>query len=263
YTRVDARRMWDLRMLSKKEVKDNYLDLGYDEEHAERMKDWTLVYVAAGDIRARFSKGWITATEARTELLEAGMPVERVDVYLEKLVKETGTERTAKERDLTKTDITRSVKKGLLTKDEGIERLQDLGYDEDEAAFIIDSTVTEAKSEEIEHDRDLSKADIIKGIADKVFTEAEGLTMLMKLGYDAVEAQYILDIRIPPIKPAAMAKERDLTKAEIVKGVKKEIITWDQGSFMLINMGYDEDEADFILAINIEALSGSPETWSE
>ena len=50
--------------------------------------------------------------------------------------------------------------------------------------------------------------------------------MLMNLGYDATEAQYIIDIRIPPIKPAALKKERDLTKAEIVKGVKKEIISY-------------------------------------
>ena len=263
YTRVDARRMWDLRMLSKEEVYWNYRDLGYDEEHATKMKDWTLVYVAAGDIRARLSKGWISAAEARTELLEAGMPEDRVDVYLEKLVKETGTERTAKERDLTKTDITRSVKKGLLEKDEGAERLQDMGYSEDEAYFIIDSTVSESTSAEIEADRDISKADIIKGIADGVFTEAQGLEMLMKLGYSKEDAQYIIDIRVPPKKPEKMKPERDLTKAEIVKGVKKEILSWDQGAAMLFDMGYDHDEADFILAINIEALTGSPETWSE
>lgn len=262
YTRVDARRMWDLRMLSKEEVYENYRDLGYDEAHAERMRDWTLVYVAAGDIRARYSKGWITAAEARTELLRAGMPVDRVDVYLEKLVKETETDRTSAERDLTKTDITRSVKKGILTKEQGVERLMDMGYSEDEASFIVDITVSEGISEEIEADRNLSKADTVKGVADGVFTYSQGIEMLMKLGYDETEAKYILEIRVPPKKPEKLKPERDLTKAEIVKGVKKEIITWDQGAIMLVDMGYDSDEADFILAINVEALAGSPETWS-
>lgn len=263
YTRVDIRRMYDLGLVTKDEVYKNYIDLGYDEEHAEKMTVWTLAYVLAVEMRARYSKGWVTEAEVRTALLETGMPADRVDAYLEKIIKADAAERVAKERDLTKTDITRSVKKGLLTKDEGIERLIDLGYDEDEAAFIVDITVTESISAEIEADRDLSKADVIKGVADGVFTEAQGITMLMKLGYDQTEAQYILDIRVPPKKPEKMKPERDLTKAEIVKGVKKEIITWAQGAFMLTDMGYDSDEADFILAINVEALAGSPETWSE
>lgn len=263
YTRVDIRRMYDLGLVTRQEVKDNYLDLGYDEEHAEKMTVWTLAYVLAVEMRARYSKGWVTEAEVRTALLETGMPADRVDDYLQKIIKADASERTAKERDLTKTDITRSVKKGLLTKDEGVERLIDMGYSEDEAAFIVDITVSESISAEIEADRDLSKADVIKGVADGVFTEAQGLEMLMKLGYDKTEAQYIIDIRVPPKKPEKLRVERDLTKAEIVKGVKKEILSWAQGAAMLFDMGYDVDEADFILAINIEALTGSPETWSE
>jgi len=263
YTRVDIRRMWDLGLVSRDEVKKNYKDLGYDEDHAEKMTVWTLAYVLAVEMRARYSKGWVTEAEVRTALLETGMPAERVNDYLEKIIKADASERLDKERDLTKTDITRSVKKGLLTKAEGVERLMDLGYDEDEAAFIVDITVSEGISAEIEADRDLSKADVIKGVADGVFTEAQGITMLMKLGYDAEEAQYIIDIRVPPKKPEKMKPERDLTKAEIIKGVKKEILTWEQGHALLVDMGFDEDEADFSLAINIEALTGSPETWSE
>jgi len=262
YTRVDIRRMYDLGLVTRQEVKDNYLDLGYDEEHAEKMTVWTLAYVLAVEMRARYSKGWVTEAEVRTALLETGMPAERVNDYLEKIIKADASERTAKERDLTKTDITRSVKKGLLTKDEGIERLIDLGYAEDEAAFIVDITVTESISEEIEADRELSKADIIKGLALGYFTEVQGLEMLQKLGYDKTEAQYIIDIRVPAKKPEKLVVERDLTKAEIVKGVKKEIISWDQGKNMLMDEGYDEWESDYILAINVEALSGSPETWS-
>ena len=263
YTRVDTRRMWDLRLLTEAELKSNYLDLGYDEEHAEKMTIWTKVYVLAVELRARFNKGWITEAEVRTALTDAGMPVERVSEYMEKILKADKAERVAAERDLTKTDITRSVKKGLLTKDEGVERLMEFGYDEDEAAFIIDSTVSEGISEEIEKDRELSKADIIKGVALGYFTEIQGLEMLMKLGYDNTEAQYIIDIRVPAKAPEKLAPERDLTKAEIVKGVKKEIITWDQGKTMLMDLGYDDYESDFVLAINVEALAGSPETWSE
>lgn len=263
YTRVDTRRMWDLRLLTEDELKSNYLDLGYDEEHADKMTIWTKVYVLATELRARFNKGWITEAEVRTALTGAGMPEDRVSEYMEKILKADKAERVAAERDLTKTDITRSVKKGLLSKEEGIARLVELGYDEDEATMIMDSTISESKSAEIEVDRDLSKADIIKGMALGYFDRVVGKTMLMKLGYNSEEVDYIIDIRVPPLSPVKLAVERDLTKSEIIKGVKKEIITYDQGKTMIMDLGYDDYESDFVLAINLEALAGSPETWSE
>lgn len=263
YTRVDTRRMWDLRLLTEDELKSNYLDLGYDETHADKMTIWTKVYVLATELRARFNKGWITEAEVRTALTEAGMPADRVSEYMEKILKADKAERVAAERDLTKTDITRSVKKGLLTKEEGISRLVDLGYDEDEATMIMDSTIKESIGAEIEVDRDLSKADIIKGMSLGYFDRPTGTAMLMKLGYTLEEADYIIDIRVPPLAPVKLKEERDLTKSEIVKGVKKEVITELQGEQMLQDLGYDAYEAGFILAIHLEALAGSPETWSE
>lgn len=57
--------------------------------------------------------------------------------------------------------------------------------------------------------------------------------------------------------------ERNLTKAEIVKGVKNEVISSQNGLELLTDMGYSQDEAEYILLINIEALRGSPETYQE
>jgi len=55
-------------------------------------------------------------------------------------------------------------------------------------------------------------------------------------------------------------KEKDLTKAEIVKGVKNEYIDYSTGQGYLQRLGYDEWEAVFILDINVEAGKGSPST---
>jgi len=46
--------------------------------------------------------------------------------------------------------------------------------------------------------------------------------------------------------------EKDLTAAEIVKGVKKGYLSWGEGVDQLIALGYDEAEADFKLAIDVE-----------
>ena len=244
YTRVDIRRMWDLGMVSRQEVKDNYLDLGYDEDHAEKMTVWTLAYVLSVELRAKYSKGWVTEEDIRTQLLETGMNPDRVEAFIQKIVKAEEEARTGSERDLTKTDITRSVKKGLITKDDGVERLQDLGYSEDEAVFIIDAILADQISEEIEKDRELSKSDILEGVSVGVIPWDDGKTMLINLGYSEEEADYILEIRVPPAQTRRIIKERDLTKAEIVKGVKKELLTFDDGVAMLIDLGYNQAEAE-------------------
>lgn len=42
YTRVDVRRMYQAGVLSVEDVFKSYLELGYDEEHAEKMTEWTI-----------------------------------------------------------------------------------------------------------------------------------------------------------------------------------------------------------------------------
>jgi hypothetical protein len=42
YTRVDVRRMYAAGVLNIDEVRKNYMDLGYDQEHAEKLTEWTI-----------------------------------------------------------------------------------------------------------------------------------------------------------------------------------------------------------------------------
>ena len=44
YTRVDVRRMYKLGILDRDQVKGSYLDLGYDEIHAENMTEFTIKF---------------------------------------------------------------------------------------------------------------------------------------------------------------------------------------------------------------------------
>lgn len=137
YTRVDTRRMWDLAQLSEQDVFDNYRDLGYDDVHAEKMTIWTKVYVLAVELRARYSKGWITAADVKSEIIAAGMAKSRADIWVQKIVKADQEERMAPERDLTKAEIVKGVKEGFLTMAEGVTLLIDMGYDEAEADYIL------------------------------------------------------------------------------------------------------------------------------
>ena len=47
YTRVDTRRLFVDGVITREEVKRNYKDIGYDEEHAEKLTEWTCKSITA------------------------------------------------------------------------------------------------------------------------------------------------------------------------------------------------------------------------
>lgn len=74
YTRVDARRMHDIGVLSDEELIGVYMDLGYDREHAEKLVEWTVKYNLDNDkeiTRSDILKGYEDGdlTEAETVML--------------------------------------------------------------------------------------------------------------------------------------------------------------------------------------------------
>lgn len=142
-TRVDLRRMWDMKVITREQLYKGYRDLGYNDENAKLMTLWTVVYVLSGDLKDRYKKGWITELQVKEELIGAGMAEERAIEWVKTIVKAVKGTRIEKERDLTKADITKAVKKGTIEAAEAITLLTDMGYDTNEAEFIVTATVGE------------------------------------------------------------------------------------------------------------------------
>lgn len=136
-TRVDVRRWWDLRTITEERLRELYGHQGYHGKDLDDYVLWTKIYVISGDLKDRYKKGWITSEDVASELKKAGMPDERVTEWVETIVKASKGERTTKERDLTKSEIVKGVKKEVITADQGVELLQDMGYDADEASYIL------------------------------------------------------------------------------------------------------------------------------
>lgn len=137
YTRVDARRMWDMGILDDGELKQSYKDIGYDDEHADKMTLWTKVYVQYPDLVARYKNGWISQDEVMTGLTTLGMPPDRAQWLFETKFKAVEEERTSTERNLTKAEIVKGVKLGVISATDGVELLMDMGYSEDESIYIL------------------------------------------------------------------------------------------------------------------------------
>ena len=86
---------------------------------------------------------------------------------------------------------------------------------------------------------------------------------LVAMGMKPERADTMIEEKIKKAAPERVAKERELTAAEIIKGVKKEVISWAEGQELLMDMGYDESEAAFKLAIELAVMAGSPENYAE
>ena len=262
-TRVDVRRFWDMRTIDEARLREIYTALGY---HGADLNDyvlWTKIYTDFPNLLARYKNGWITLDRVKDELIAMGMSAERADTMIEEKIKKEAPERVATERDLTKTDIINGVKKNVITRLEAAELLVDMGYSNDEAIYLLDVNIPTDNVTSVKTARELTKSDVLAGLKAGVITELDALNKLMELRYSAVDAEFLLKIYKAAAKPPAELTQREASKADIVTAVKKGLITQEAGFMMLIDIGFADEAALFILSVATEESPFSPVTYDE
>jgi len=262
-TRVDVRRWWDMRTIDEARLREVYTHQGYHGKDLDDYVLWTKVYVAFPDLIARWKNGWITLDEVRAELTGYGMPADRLEELIETKVKPEGAAKTEAERDITKTDIYKGVKQGVITRGEAMELLMDLGFDEDDADYLLAINIPEDEVDVVVKERELTKTDIIKGLKTEVITEEAALDKLLELRYAPLDAAFLLKIYKATIKPPAEARAREASKADIVLAVKKGLITPEEAYLMLQDLGFTPEAAQFILMVKAEVSPFSPMSYQE
>ena len=262
-TRVDVRRWWDMRTITESRLRELYSGMGYRGENLDDYVTWTKVYTEFPSLLARWSKGWISIEDLRREVIALGMPADRVETFIQEKIEAEVPERTAKDRDITITDIYKGVRTERISRAEAIELLQELGFDEDEADYKLAVNVPEDEIESVVLARKLSKADILAGLKADVIGEDEARTKLLELRYVAGDVQLLLDIFNASIKPPAEPRLKEASKADVLLGVKKGLISSEEGYLMLQDIGFTPDAAEFILFVKAESSPFSPVNFGE
>jgi len=156
FTRVDVRRMHKLGVLSDEELVRAYMDLGYDEEKAKKLAEFTIRY------------------NAKPEAAEA-----------------TEDDRLAEEfMKLTRTDILKGYRLGIYSREEALEGLMFVGFSKESAEYLL-----EREDFDIALDMTTKQVNIIKnyyltGTWDRVKTIAE----LGKLGLPSKYTENLLSL---------------------------------------------------------------------
>lgn len=191
-TRVDVRRMYQMGILNRDQVKKAYKDLGYNEENAEYLtrftealahedeKELTKTEILSGFrnrmisreeakemlrslayseesaelllsleeykreaefrrkrieiIRQRYLRGLISENEMRLELTALALPADEIEYYYEVWQ----SERAAKAETLTVSDLRKAYSRGIISRDNFVERLHRLGYKDDDINIILE-----------------------------------------------------------------------------------------------------------------------------
>jgi len=247
WTRVDIRRMWEMGVITEDLMTQQYRWGGYDQAHAELLTLWTKIYVAAPDLKARYKNGWITENDVKNELIRLGMPVERVNEFMQTWVLANKPDRTKAEKDLTKTDILKLYRIKQLDINAAKSFLMAIGYDEAEAGYLI---AIEADKMDVEL-KDLTTSQLLKAYRFEVLTRQETKDKLIGAGWTEAAAETMLkleDVNLADSKVEKM-RERDLSLAQVIQAMGRGIITADIGVEYLRYLGYSDWEIDVILKL--------------
>uniref|UniRef100_A0A6M3M5D7 Uncharacterized protein n=1 Tax=viral metagenome TaxID=1070528 RepID=A0A6M3M5D7_9ZZZZ len=140
-TRVDVRRFYDLKTIDEARLREIYAAQGYHGKDLDDYVLWTKIYVDLPDLLARWKNGWITLDDVRTGLISAGMKPEAADELIQTKVKSVEPASTAEGKELTKSEIYKGVKQGVISYNEGLDLVMDLDYTKDQADYLLITNV--------------------------------------------------------------------------------------------------------------------------
>lgn len=262
-TRVDVRRWWDMRVISEQELYSIYHRQGYHGKDLENYVNWTKVYTDFPSLIARWQKGWITLDDIRSWWQGLNLPPERLEEFIQEKIKPESPARVEELAALTKSEIYKGVKQGKITREEGIELLVDLGKNKIEAEYLLDINVPPDETDEKVEERKLSKADIRSALAAGIITETEARSKLAKLRYSTSNIDLLIKLFNAANNPPKEEKQKQASKADIVEGVKKGVITPEEGYTMLTDIGFSPGASNFILTVRVEESPFSPINYIE
>ncbi|KKL99594.1 hypothetical protein LCGC14_1812870 [marine sediment metagenome] len=139
--RIELRMMARYGLVDKAFLVEQLGKVGLHEDFRDIAADMMLAMGIRTDLSTRYRNGWIDRATVASDLAASGLSEAVQTRMFEWIVKNVSEDRVAKEKDLTKTEIYKAIKKGAMLPSDGVELLQDMGYDREEAELLIEINV--------------------------------------------------------------------------------------------------------------------------
>jgi hypothetical protein len=137
FTSSVAANLYNLMIFDEEDLYNNFLDEGYDTAQAGLLLMYTQLIQKLPDLQAMYQKGIVTGEYVVTELKKMEVPEYNARLLVKKITDQYQIDRLTTEKDLTKAEIIKGVKNQVLTTVQGVSLLIDIGYDSDEAYYIL------------------------------------------------------------------------------------------------------------------------------
>jgi len=181
-TRVDVRRMYNLGILNEDQVYNAYKAIGYNDENAKYMTQFTIAYYQQADknltrsnIQDGYKRKYFSRDEAITLLKEIGYDEDEAEFYLSKIDYD---EEMEKKKDLLKL-LESAYKKDVYTDNEVIEMLSNEGFQATEIDYHLTKWTVSKKVKTAKPD----KSELKTWLAKKIVSRETFIEEMKSLGY--------------------------------------------------------------------------------
>ncbi len=253
---------------------DLVMDVGYDGTEArlildiEAPADETDAAVKAreltkADILAGLKTRTITLSTARAKLVSSRYVPADADYILKVYQASIKPPTAEKAKELTRSDIEKAVKLGLIPAKQAYTMLLAIGYTPAAADFILKLRAEADTPETQTRLAELTRADILGGLKTGILTEDQAVELLLAMPYSPEDAAYIVNLYQASIKVPEPSPPKQYTRADVISAVKQGLVTPEQGFQLLLDIGYTEDSAAFILSVQATSSPFSPYDYGE
>jgi hypothetical protein len=266
-TRVDLRRLYKLKIITEEQVFQGYKDLGYNDERARWLTDFTKQYanpddvsqlddltdLAASTIRASYRRHVISRDEALDRLVDTGMTEDLADFYLAiddaQLALDPTTDAGVPVREITRPIIVAAYREKVWSRERAQQELETLGYLPWAADLFLQLEDLAEERELAELEEAVVKEEYTKRVIDR----AQAASRLDALGVGPERRDLLLrrwDLQ-------AARKTRELTVAQVQRGLKDGAFSEAEVLSRFAGMGFTDDDAKFLVDITDTTPEGT------
>jgi len=259
YTRVDARRMYRLGVLSEQELTAAYRAIGYDEEKARRLTEFTIKYesddpdskpdqykkLTVGMLEKAYKKNLIDNAQYQTELMSLGYGTDEINIIISladmsKMVDERPNYYATYQKDVTSI-VERSYVRGMIDESSARGLLSSINVPEIEQDYMLAA----ADFANYESQREAQLKNIHDAYVNQAITELEAINLMGSIAMPGKEQDNML-------RNWRMEKEvraRRLTEAQYRNAWRTGIINQKQYRDALQGLGYTDYDIGILIAL--------------
>lgn len=182
YTRVDVRRMYDAGVIDKSAVMRAYLDLGYDDKHAENLTAWTVAEamsmekdLSKAEILTAYAQGALSVGDTENSLIDMGYDAEEAKLILSIQDYKIESKILGREKRI----LINRFARGDLVVEDLKKGLQGLGLSEREITITVEEAHTKIK----EKIATPTKVDLIKWLDKGIISKDAFMSDMRLKGY--------------------------------------------------------------------------------